>query len=147
MALTSKLNLAKVAIAEGHPQTAVSDLRSLALQADSVGRKYLSVDCSVTLADALIKSKDYSQARQELQRGLGRSEKLGLRLETARIHYLLGTSLRLSGGGSEAAAQYREALRLLDEIGKEPGAEHLMERPDLQAIYADASSRAAVPKS
>ena len=72
------------------PATAVGDLRSLAQQADSQGRKYISVVSSVLLAEAMIKNKDYAAARQELQRSLGRSEKLGLRLENARIHYLLG---------------------------------------------------------
>ena len=137
--LTSKLKLAKLAIAEGHPQAAVGDLRSLGLQADALGTKYLSVDCSVSLADALIKSKDYAHARQELQRSLSKSEKLGLRLENARIHYLLGTALRLSGSASEAAAQYREALRLLDEIRKEQGADHLIDRYDLKPIFAEAT--------
>ena len=85
----------------------------------------------------MIKNKDYSAARQELQRSLGKSEKLGLRLETARIHYLVGSALRLSGSAAEATAHYREAGRLLDEIGKEPGAEHISERYDLKPIYAE----------
>jgi hypothetical protein len=92
----------------------------------------------VLLAEAMVTNKDYSAARQELQRSLGRSEKLGLRLENARIHYLLGASLRLSGNASESASQYREAARLLDEIRNEPGAEHLIERFDLKTIYAEA---------
>ncbi len=137
--LRLKLNLAKVAIAEGHPQSAASDLRIVGQQADSLGAKYLSADCSVTLAEALIKSKDYAHARQELQRGLSKSEKLGLRLENARIHYLLGNALRLSGSASEATAQYQEAVRLLDEIRKEQGAEHVIERYDLKPIYAEAT--------
>jgi serine/threonine protein kinase/tetratricopeptide (TPR) repeat protein len=137
--LTSKLNLARVNVAEGHSRTEMNDLRSLEQQADAQGRKYVSVATSVLLAEAMIKNKDYSAARQELQRDLGRSEKLGLRLESARTQYLLGTSLRLSGNASEAAAQYREAVRLLDEIGKEPGAEHVSERYDLKAIFADAA--------
>jgi serine/threonine protein kinase/tetratricopeptide (TPR) repeat protein len=137
--LVSKLNLAQVAVADGHSRAAVGDLRSLAQQADSQGRRYVSVAASVVLADALIKNKDYSSARQELQRSLGRSEKLGLRLETARIHYLMGAALRLSGNTADATAQYREALRLLDEIRKEPGAEHVAERYDLKPIYAEAT--------
>ena len=137
--LTSKLNLARVAVADGHSRTEVVDLHSVAQQADSQGRKYISLASSVLLAEAMIKNKDYAAGRQELQRDLGRSEKLGLRLESARIHYLLGTSLRLSGNASEAAAQYREATRLLDEIGKEPGAEHVNERFDLKPIYSDAA--------
>ncbi len=137
--LNAKLNLAKVAIAEGHAAAAAGDLRSLAPQADALGAKYLSVECSVSLAEVLIKSKDYAHARQELQRTLSRSEKLGLRLENARIHYLMGSALRLSGSASEATPQYREALRLLDEIRKEQGAENVIERSDLKTIYAEAT--------
>jgi hypothetical protein len=85
----------------------------------------------------MIKNKEYAPARQELQRDLGKSEKLGLRLESARIHYLLATDLRLSGTTSEATGQYREAERLLENIGKEPGAEHLSDRYDLKPIYAE----------
>ncbi len=137
--LTSKLNLAKVAVAEGHSPTAIRDLRNLTSQADSEGRRNISVEASVLLAEAMIKTKDYSHARQELQNSLSRSEKLGLRLETAKIHYLLGSALRLSGSTSDSVAQYREALQLLDEISKEQGAEHTMERYDLKSIHADAA--------
>ena len=91
------------------------------------------------MAEAMVRNKDYSHARQELQRSLGRSEKLGLRLETARIHYLMGACLRLSGSATEAAGQYGEALRLLDEMRNESGADQLMNRPDLKAIYDDAT--------
>ncbi len=137
--LTSKMNLAKVAVAEGRSQAAINDLRTLAQQADSAGRKYISVACSVLMAEAMIKNKDYSHARQELQRSLSRSEKLGLGLENAKIHYLLGTSMRLSGSAPEATAQYNEALRLLDVARKEQGAEHVIERYDLKPIYAEAA--------
>jgi len=137
--LASKLNLARMAVADGRSRAAVGDLKSLAQQADARGRKYISVASSVLLAEALIKNRDYSAARQELQRGQGRSEKLGLRLETARVHYLLGTTLRLSGSASEAPLQYREAARMLDEISKEQGAEHLLDRFDLKTIYAEST--------
>jgi len=135
----SRMNLAKVAVADGHSRTAVGDLRKLVQEADSQGRKYISVASSVLLADALIKNKDYSAARQELQRSISKSEKLGLRLENARIHYFTGTALRLSGNSAEAAGHYHEALRLLDDIRKEPGAEHVTERYDLKPIYAEAT--------
>jgi serine/threonine protein kinase/lipopolysaccharide biosynthesis regulator YciM len=133
---TGKLNLAKVAVAEGRSRTAVNDLRTLAQQADSQSRKYISVVSSVLLGEAMIRNKEYTAARQELQRSLGRAERLGLRLEVARVHYLLGEVLRLSGNASESASQYREAGRGLDEIRKEQGAEHLAERYDLKPIYA-----------
>jgi serine/threonine protein kinase/tetratricopeptide (TPR) repeat protein len=137
--LTSRLNLAKVSLSEGYPQAAVADLRNLAQQADSLGKKYISTDGTTSLAEALIKNKDYPHARQQLQRNLGRSEKLGLRLENARIHYLSATVLKLSGDAAAATAQYREALHLLDDIRKEPGAEHVVERYDLKPIYAEAT--------
>ncbi len=137
--LTSKLDLARLAVFDGRARTAASDLRALAQQADAQGRKYISVASSVLLADALIRSKEYPAARQELQRCLGRAEKLGLRLEIAKIHFLLGTDLRLSGGTAEASLQYREATRLLDEIGKEQGAEHIADRYDLKPMSAEAA--------
>ena len=133
--LISRMNLNKVAISEGNLRPAITDLRSLAQQADSQGRMYASLVSSVLLADALVEAKDYSSALRELQRDLGRSEKLGTRLQTARIHYLLGTALRQSGNASEAAAQFLQAKRLLDEIGKEPGAEDLAKRYDLKPVF------------
>ncbi len=137
--LTSKLNLARVGVGEGHSQAAVGDLRALAQQADSLGKKYISVVSTTLMAQALIGNKDYSHARQELQRNLSKSEKMGLRLQNAKIHYWLGSALQASGAASEATPQYREALRLLDEIRKEPGAEHIIERSDLKAIYSEAT--------
>jgi len=134
--LTSRLNLDKVAISDGAPRTAITDLRNLTRQADAQGRMYTSLVSSVLLADALVESKDYAAALRELQHDLGRSEKLGTRLQSVRIHYLLGTALRQSGNASEAAAQFLQAKRLLDEIGKEPGAEDLAKRYDLKPVYA-----------
>ena len=79
------------------------------------------------------------QARHELETALMKSEKLGLRALGAKIHYLLGTTLRLTGNETEAARQYGEALRLLGEIRKEKGTDKLMERSDLSAIFAESS--------
>jgi eukaryotic-like serine/threonine-protein kinase len=135
--LTAKMDLARIAVADGRSRAAVGDLRALVKQADAQGRKYVSVASSVLLAEGMIKNKDYAAARQELQSTLGRSEKLGLRLESARIHYLLGTTLRLSGSTADAAAQYREAASLLDAIKKEPGAEHIADRYDLKTVYEE----------
>jgi serine/threonine protein kinase/tetratricopeptide (TPR) repeat protein len=137
--LISKLDLAKADVALGQPQTAVSSLRQLGAQADAAGLKYLSVRCSVSLAEAMVTAKDYTRARQELEPLLGKSEKLGVRVETVRIHYLLGTSLRLTGDPSGAAGHYRQTITMLDDIKKEPGAEHVLERADLKSIYGEAT--------
>ncbi len=137
--LDSKIGLAKVAVSEGHSREAISSLKSLAQEADSLGLKYLSVECSIYVGEALVNSKDYSRARQELEPALGKAEKLGLRTLLARDHYLLGTTLRLTGNGAEATGHYREALRLLDEARREAGAEKVIERSDLKTIYTEAA--------
>jgi tetratricopeptide (TPR) repeat protein len=136
-ALASKIGLAKVAIQEGRSREAISSFKKLADEADSLGLKYLSVECSVDLGEALVSTKDYSRARQELEPALAKAEKLGLRTLLAKDHYFLATALRATGNGAEATPHYREALRLLDEMRKEPGAENLLERADLKPIYAE----------
>jgi serine/threonine protein kinase/tetratricopeptide (TPR) repeat protein len=137
--LIAKTNLARVSIAEGHSQAAIADLRSAAQQAESLHLKYYAVRSSVDLAQALINTKDYTAARARLDSALGQSERLGLRLETARIHYLTGETLRLQGKASEATGQFQQAHNLLDEIKKEPGAEQVLNRSDFQTMYAAAS--------
>jgi serine/threonine protein kinase/tetratricopeptide (TPR) repeat protein len=137
--LQVKLNLSRVSIADGRSQSAVADLRGVVQQADSLNLKVPSLQASIELSEVMINSKDYSRARQELERDLDRSERLGLRLETARIHYLLGNAIRLGGNPADAVAQYQQALRMLDDMKKDPGAEHLLDRFDLAKIYADAS--------
>jgi len=138
-AQASKIGLAKVAVREGRWREAISSLKALAQEADSLGLKYLSVECSVELGGTLVNNKDYSGARQELEPALGKAEKLGLRTLLAKDHYFLATALRATGKGTEATAHYREALRLLDEIRKEAGAEKVIERTDLKAIYTDST--------
>ena len=136
--LTTRLNLGKIAVAEGHPQSAMPDLRTLSQRADTLGRKSVVVQAAALISEGLIKAKDYTGARRELDRVLPRSEKLGLRLQSAKIRYLLGTVIRLSGGTKESQVQYKAAYNLLTEIRKEPGAEHVTDRFDLKLAYEEA---------
>jgi eukaryotic-like serine/threonine-protein kinase len=142
-ALIAKTNLARIAVAEGRSSSAIADLRAAIEQAESLHLKYYSVRSSADLAQALINTKDYEHARAQLDSALGQSEKLGLRLQTARIHFLLGEVLRLTGKSSEASSQYSQTRSMLDELKKEPGAEHLLDRSDLQKMYAAAGSATA----
>jgi eukaryotic-like serine/threonine-protein kinase len=137
--LEAKIGLAKVASKEGHTRQAISSFKSLAQEADSLGMKDLSVECSVGLAEAFVNAKDYSRARQELEPALSKAEKLGLKALLAKAHYLLATVLRETGNGGEAKVQYAAAVRLLDEIRKEAGAEKVIERADLKPIYEQSS--------
>jgi serine/threonine protein kinase/Tfp pilus assembly protein PilF len=135
----SKLNIAKADIAMRQPQPAANSLRQLVTQADAAGRKYLSVLCSVALAEATVATKPDPHTRQQLDQLLGKSEKLGVRMESAKIHYLLGTSLRVAGDAAAAAGQYKQTVTILDDIKREPGAERLLDRTDLKAIYDDST--------
>ncbi len=146
LGLIAKLNMARVAIVQGRYQPAVADLHSLAQKADQQGRMYLSVEASTAMADAMIHEKDYAHARQELDRSFARAEKLGSRLQAAKIHYLTGQVLSLTGNQRESVAQYRQAVGILNEIKAEPEAAHVTERFDLQPMYATATARSGSDK-
>jgi tetratricopeptide (TPR) repeat protein/tRNA A-37 threonylcarbamoyl transferase component Bud32 len=135
--LLSKVNLAKVAVKERRPQAAIPVLKPLAEEADSRGLAYLSVECAISRGEALLIVKDYAQARQELERVLGKSEKMGLQTALAKTHYLLGTVLRLSGSPADASRHYAEARRILDAVRKEARLNELGTRADLSPIYAE----------
>ncbi|MGB7845621.1 MAG: tetratricopeptide repeat protein [Candidatus Acidiferrum sp.] len=137
--LVSRLNLARVAIAVGRSSSVISDLRAISQGAERQGMKYLALVSSVDLATAMVNSKDYAHARQELDQALNTSEKLGVRLQTAIIHYQLGNLMKQNGDAAGAAGQYRLASTLLIEIKKEQGSEHLLERADLKPLYGEAA--------
>ena len=146
LVLISKFNLAKVAVKQGRSGEAVSSLKGQAQQAGSLGLRHLSLECTVYLAEAMINTKDYARARQGLEQILGKSEKLGSRMETARIHYLLGMAMRLNGNALEAAPHYATALGLLREIQREHGAEHITDRFDVRPIYTESARWAQTSK-
>jgi tetratricopeptide (TPR) repeat protein len=137
--LIAKRNLARVAIAEGRPQSAIAELQTAIQNAANLHLKYYAVQSSVDLAQAHVNTKDYAHARDELDLALGQSEKLGLRLETVRIQFLLGSVLRSTGHTAEAEAHYRQATTLLNELSKESGAEKLTGRADLKAMLQQAT--------
>jgi len=145
--LIAKTNVAKATLGEGRSVAVAAQFGRLAQQAETLGQRQLAVECAVYQAEAMVDNKDLSHARPLLEQSLGKSEKLGLRLQTAKIHYLLGTVAHLSGNVTDAADQYGQSLRLLDEIKKDPGADHVLERSDLRAIYADATHGLSAGKS
>ena len=97
----------------------------------------------MSVAQALLARKQYAQARVELDRALGRSESLGLRLLQARSHYLLGSALAATGGAADARRHYRDALRLFEEIRKDDRSADIVKRADLSTAYSE-SARLAV---
>jgi len=137
--LQTKLDAAKLALKQGQIEVAIQGLRGLANEADAIGLKYLAIESSLSYGEALMNRRQFSRAQEELQRAFERSDKLGLRMLSSRSNYFLGELLRASGKAAEAAPRYRETTRILDDVRKEPGAETLLQRPDLKNIHTEAT--------
>jgi eukaryotic-like serine/threonine-protein kinase len=134
----SKLNVARMAMAQGRAKEALSILRPM--QNSTRTNADLSLQISIATAQAEIETGNYAQAERALEQSLIQSEKADTRLESARINYLLGTSTRLRGNAEKGRSSYYygEALRLLGEIKSDPGAENVLRRADIKTIYDDA---------
>jgi tetratricopeptide (TPR) repeat protein/TolB-like protein/predicted Ser/Thr protein kinase len=136
LTLLAKINLAKSAIQEGRAAAAVSQLRALTWQADTMGLKYLSIQCSVLLGEALLSQKQYPRAQRELEGAVTRSEKLGLRALLAQSHFLLARALEESGHAADASTQYAQARQVADSIHEETKSDSILGRSDLAPIFA-----------
>src|SRR5579864_1227217 len=135
--LVSKLNLSKVYLAEEQPQSALVTLKGVSDQAESLGLKYLSIECSIYEAEATIQLKQYARAQQQLERAASQSENLGLRPLLLAAHLSLGKLFQQKAAPADATQHYRQALGLLDALQKEPGADKIMQRSDLRANYTE----------
>ena len=134
--LLAKVNLAKLAVKQGRASATVSQLRELSQRADAMGLKYLSIECSVALGEALTNAKNYALAQRELEGAVTRSEKLGLRALLARSHFLLARTLELSDHAADASPHYVQARQIADSIRKEAKADGIISRSDLSPIFA-----------
>jgi len=132
--LVAEVNLARVNVKLGKYLIAITALRQLSEQADTMGLKYLSVECSVYMSEALLGQKDFKKAQPELQKTLARSEKLGLRSLQAQSHELMGKALQLQGETQGASNQYQQAKSILDDIQKESKSDTIAKRSDLAPI-------------
>jgi serine/threonine protein kinase/tetratricopeptide (TPR) repeat protein len=137
--LTAKVALAKVDAQEGPPQQAINSFRKLMQDADDQGVPNISVECSIYMAQAMIKNHDNVHAQQELERALVRADKIGLKPLSVKAHYLLGTAFRASGDQLEAQEHYLTTVQMLDDMRKEPGSEKILQRVDLKTMYDEAT--------
>ena len=135
----TRFNQARLDVVQGRSTTAIPVLKKLVEEADTLGLKALSVQSSIYLAQALLATKKPADAQQELDRAMNRAEKLGLMVEQARTHFLMGEVLSLGGKSREYVPQYQEAVRILESISKENGAGRLLDRSDLKDVYREAA--------
>jgi eukaryotic-like serine/threonine-protein kinase len=136
----AKFNVAKVMVRQGRFQSAANSLSKLSEDADSQGLKYVSVECTIYHAEALMNLKAYEPARKELENALDQSEKLSLKALLAQSHYLLARDLELSGHAGDAPEHYQQAHKILDEIKNEAKTDNIVKRSDLSPIYAHPAS-------
>jgi tetratricopeptide (TPR) repeat protein/predicted Ser/Thr protein kinase len=135
--LQSQLNAAKVSLEDGQPQAVIKKLKNIAEETQTLGLKYLSIECAVYEADAKMRLKDYTDAQEQLERADLQSENLGLRPLRLLTQFSLAKLFRQKGDLAEASSHYRQVLALLDTLRKEPGADKIMERADFKAMYAE----------
>jgi tetratricopeptide (TPR) repeat protein/predicted Ser/Thr protein kinase len=136
LTLLAKINLAKLAVQQGRSSPVASQLRALSERANAMGLKYLSIQCSVLLGEALTNQKQYAPAQRELEGAVTRGEKLGLRALQARSHFLLARALELAGNASDAAPHYSQARQIAESIQEEAKTDRIASRSDLAAIFA-----------
>jgi tetratricopeptide (TPR) repeat protein/tRNA A-37 threonylcarbamoyl transferase component Bud32 len=142
LSLIVKVNAARLALSVS-PAAMLARLATLEREAEEAGLKYLSIECALHRAQIKAARRDYSTARQELERLIGRSDNLGLRTLSARSHHLLATVLIGQGDAAEARRHYAAALRILEDMRNEEGGADVIKRADLSAIYADSTRAAA----
>jgi tetratricopeptide (TPR) repeat protein len=135
--LLSQLNSVKVSLEDGQPQAIIKKLKDIGEATQTLGLKYLSIECSIYEANAKIRIKDYSGAQEQLERVDLLSENLGLRPLRLLTQFSLGKLFKQKGELPEATAHYRQVTSLLDTLRKEPGAEKIMERADFKTMYAE----------
>ncbi len=137
--LVASSRLGKALVGEKRSPEALALLQPVLQRAEDLGFKYIAVEGSVWMAEAMIQRHDYVAAQQELKRTLLRSEQLGMQPLSARAHYLLAIAERNSGDRDDARQDDRQALALLEGMKKDPGAEKILERADFKTIYQQAS--------
>ncbi len=134
----STFNVSRLDVLQQRSRNAMPVLKKLVEQTDSLGLKALSVEASLYLAQAELDSGQADAAQQEASRALNRADKLGLRMEQARIHFLLGSILTKTNHAKDAVPHYRETVRILESIAKENGTARVLERADVSGMYLEA---------
>jgi len=141
-----QVKLADLSVAEGGSRSSIAGLQALADQAAGAGLKYMSIEASLSAAEASIKTKGYAQARQVLGSLLASSENLGAQPLLAKGHLLLGTVSRMSGNAGDATREYQAAIQALNEMRKDAG-DKFVDRADVKAMWAEATHWAGKSKS
>ena len=137
--LVSRAGLAKVTITQGNARNALQGVRQVSTDLDAMGLKYLAVECSVYLGEALLKTGEHQKAREELETAIRLSERLGLRTLLVRSRYLLSRVLQSTGDDAGARRQAEQAKRLLQDIRQENRMDEILQRSDLAPVVQESN--------
>jgi len=66
--------------------------------------------------------------------------KLDLLVEQAQAHFWMGKTASVSGRELLYGPQYREAVRFLEIVNRQPGIGRVLDRADLKDIYQEAKN-------
>ena len=121
MLTVSRFNLAKLDVVQNRAAAAIPVLKKLVDETETVGLKTLSVQASIYLAQALLANNKAEDAQQELDRAMNRAEKLGLLVDQARAHYLLGEIYSRTGKTKEYVPQYRKRCAFWSRSARRTG--------------------------
>jgi tetratricopeptide (TPR) repeat protein len=146
IAVPAQLGLARVALRQGREKEAAKLLSPLLNKKNQLTAS-LSIQISTAYAEALIRGKDLSHARQMLLGDLGDVEKAGMRPYAAAIYYVLAMAAKTGGNMEEAASYGRQAVKTLDAMRSEPGGDKVLQRTDIGALYQECTQLAAAAKS
>jgi serine/threonine protein kinase/Tfp pilus assembly protein PilF len=145
VAVPAQLGLARVALRQGRDKEAAKLLSSL-LNKKNLLTTSQSIQISTAYAEALVRGKDTSRARQMLLGELGDVEKAGMRPPAAAIYYTLAIAAKAVGNMEEAASYGRQAVKTVDAMRNEPGGDKLLQRTDLNALYQESSQTLSAAK-
>ena len=137
--LIAKMALARISVPQESLPQAISSFHKLMQEADDQGVPNVSVECSIYMAEAMIRNHDNERARQELEHALQRADKIGLKPLSIKAHYLLGNAMRASGDELEAQQHYLTTTQMLDDMRKEPGSDKILQRSDFKTMYDEAT--------
>jgi tetratricopeptide (TPR) repeat protein len=147
LVVPARVNLARLEAGQSAAPAVIEKLRGLAEEAEALGLEYYAVDCSIAMAEVLLRAQRYPEARETLEKAIREAARSGLRVHIARIRYLLGETFRLEGSEAESRHHYREAARTLEEISQEAGAQDVLTRADLGPLFRESTARSASASS
>jgi len=132
--LRSQLNLAKVNLEEGRPQSSAAELTKLGGEAERLGLRFDALQYSLLAAATELRAKDRAGARARVESALPEAERLGARALLANAHHLLSQIQAAEGNQAEARRQSETARQLVDAIRKDAPGDAVLRRPDLKRI-------------